>query len=565
MKSSRRTFLKTASLAGAGTLFVPAALGAPYIATQRRRPLNTEQGTLVFKPHFVQRGRGPHLEPDWVYASDIHWDTVASNLAASDQGLVISDAAGNDRFGVNVRWNVEGAGYLFLTADNGGEGYRLPPRGREETLNLNYELARSRVVRNGRRLQMHRQAGYEPDREVGALLGLAEQYLEDAGRAGSEEQKGLLAQTALKHGIVAGEMLEVRRAEWDIVRLPARPDFFIGCDARGMLQMDPDLFMERFAPIFNYATITYYLRSGGMQDFEPVQGAREFGLRDEVHRKLRNAGITVQGRPIFWPHSSVTPDWLRALTYDDLRRYVEQHTRQVVGHYGEEMYAWEIVNEFHDWANEVNITPEQAVELTALACEVSADAAPGVHRLINNCCPWAEYVHQRRYSGGQPATYRQRTPWQFMRDLNDAGVDFTISGLQMYFPFRDLADTIILTERFAEFGRPVQWTEVGITSGPSDTSVKLGTVGLPEQPYAWHRHSDEDLQAEWLDGLYTLAYSKPWMEACNWYDLIDGYAWIRQGGILRSPRGETKAAYDRFIDIQKRWGVGPAATAEVRG
>ena len=61
-------------------------------------------------------------------------------------------AALAQRFGIDVRWNVEGFGYLFLTADNGGEHYTLPPDGRTQELNLNVELAKSRVHRNRRRL-----------------------------------------------------------------------------------------------------------------------------------------------------------------------------------------------------------------------------------------------------------------------------------------------------------------------------------------------------------------------------------------------------------------------------
>ena len=39
-----------------------------------------------------------------------------------------------------------------------------------------------------------------------------------------------------------------------------------------------------------------------------------------------------------------------------LLKYVETHTKAVVGHYGEGMYAWEIMNEAHDWANELQLT-----------------------------------------------------------------------------------------------------------------------------------------------------------------------------------------------------------------
>jgi hypothetical protein len=42
---------------------------------------------------------------------------------------VISDAAGVERFGINTRWNVEGFGFIFITADNGGDLYSLPDVG----------------------------------------------------------------------------------------------------------------------------------------------------------------------------------------------------------------------------------------------------------------------------------------------------------------------------------------------------------------------------------------------------------------------------------------------------
>ena len=56
-----------------------------------------------------------------------------------------------------------------------------------------------------------------------------------------------------------------------------------------------------------------------------------------------------------------------------------------------------------------------------------------------------------------------------------------------------------------------------------------------------------------MEGLYTLAYSKPYIEAVNWYDFVDPFSWIANGGILRSPKGETKAVFDRIKTMQERW------------
>ena len=546
MPPSRRAFIKqSAALAAA------AAFGTPTLFTTPRTRRSTAQGTLVFQPHYVQRGQGPHL--NWAYASDTKWDAFHSDIAAEENDrVVISDTEGQEKFGINTRWNVEGFGYIFITADNGGEFYSLPASGRTATLNLNYELAKSRVVRNRERMRKH---ALNASRELQGFLDLSEGYYEDAGKSTSEERKAELAQKALLYAMWAGETMELEKARHEIARRGKRDDFFIGCDARSFYQMDPDIFMDRFTEVFDYATITYYTITGtdGMPDFEPTEDDERFDTRDVLFERLKKHDITVEGRPLFWPYPSVTPDWMRAMSYDEVLKYVERHTREVVGHYGDRMYAWEIVNEFHDWANEVNISPEQAVEITKLACDVAKDTAPSVHRLINNCCPYAEYVQLGKHQD-RPAKYPQRTPWEFMKDLVDADVDFTISGQQMYFPHRDLQDIIILVERFEQFGRPIQLTEVGASAGPSDASVKNGSLGFRDEPYVWRRHWDQELQADWMEGLYTLSYSKPSIEAVNWYDMLDGQAWIRNGGMLADAEGTTKAVYHRLQKLEKEWG-----------
>jgi endo-1,4-beta-xylanase len=550
----RRGFIKRTALAGAGAAAMSGTMfGFPTVLTGKKSIRSTDGGKLAFRPYYVQSGRGPHLL-EWAYASDTNWDAFYSDITASEkEGVLISDTNGIEKFGVDVRWNVEGFGYIFITADNEGEYYTLPGKGTTVEFNLNYELARSRVARNRRRVALHGRDGWSPSRETRMYLDLSEGYLDDARKAVKEPmQCGMFSQHSLKYAMRASELVELEKARADILKTGYRPDFFIGCDARGFFQMSPELFMDRFTDVFNYATITHYLIHGVYQDFEPVEGKKVFDLRTVLFNKLREQDIVVEGRPLFWFYRTTTPDWLRKKSYSELLKYVESHTKEVMSHYGDGMYAWEIVNEKHDWANELELRPEQIVEVTKLACDVARATNPNVHRLINNCCPFAEYVQLRKW-GELDAKYPQRTPHQFMRDLKDEGVDFTITGLQMYFPYRDLADTILLIDRYREFGRPVQLTEVGTTSGPTEESVKLGTVPIPTEPYIWHRHWDEDLQADWLEGLYTLAYSRPFIEAVNWYDFADPHSWIRNGGLLRTPRGEPKEAYRRLQVIQNEW------------
>ncbi len=550
---TRRKFIKASALAGASAaLAASGAMTNPGPDTTRKERGIPSRGELCFRPYLVQTGRGPHLL-EWAYATDTEWDSFHSDITASRDGVRVSDTEGHDRFGINVRWNVEGFGYIYITADNGGEFYQLPQGSRSVTLNLNYELAKSRAARNRRRVSLHRQAGWQPSRELETFVALSEGYLSDAAKCQNDGEKcGQLAQKALYYTMWAGEMAELEKAKFDISRTGYRPGFFIGCDARGYFQMDVELFLFRFTELFNYATITHYLISGVFEDFEPEEGRTQYDLRDALFKQLRNHGITVEGRPLWWSYQTTTPDWLRKKSYPEILKYLEKHVREMVAHYGDGMYAWEIVNELHDWANECGLTPEQTIELTRLACEVTRATNPKVKRLINNCAPFAEYVQLGRWTE-KPAKYPQRTPYQFLKQLNEAGVDYDIAGVQMYFPYRDLADTIVLIEKFATLGKTIQLTEVGASSGPSEQSIKNGTLGFPTEPYAWHRHWDEELQAEWLEGLYTLAYSKPYIEAVNWYDFVDPYSWIKNGGLLRSPKGEKKAAFECLAQLQAQW------------
>lgn len=551
---NRRDFLKTTALIGAGTLFSSKMVASvPAILTRRKVPYQTAKGTLNFHPYFVQKGRGPNIY-ELVWATDENWDTFYSNISLSEKGISISDSKGINKFGINCRWNVEGFGYTNITADNGGDFYTLPPDGKALDFNLNYELAKSRVARNRKRIKLLENSGWKPSREVETLVSLSEGYYEDASKViNSGEKCALLSQEALNYALWASEKMELEKAEFVIRNTGYRKDFFLGCDARGFYEMYQDTFLKLFTPLFNYANVTYVTKGDGIiNDFEPKEGDNQFAIRDVLVDKLHEYGIKTQGRLMFWFHDCCTPAWLKAKNYDELLKYAERHTREVVGHYGDRMYAWEMVNELHDWANELKISPEQSIELTRLVTDITKSIAPKVKRTINSCCLFAEYVQMHSYSGG-PAVYRQRTPWQFARDVVDAGVDIDIIELQMYYPYRDLQDSILMTERYEQFRKPMHYSEVGVSGGPTDRSVKLGTVNFPKEPYLWHHPWDEETQADWLESIYTLAYSKPYIKACNWFDFVDPFSYMDNGGLLRSQEGEKKAAYYRLQNLEEKW------------
>lgn len=551
---SRRKFIKSSAIAGAGTILASSSiLAAPELLLKSRVIKNSSQGELIFVPYYVQKGRGPNLY-ELAWATDNEWEPFYSNIQINANGVSISDSKNIDKFGINVRWNVEGFGWTNITADNGGEFYSLPSTGKTQNLNLNYELCKSRVVRNRHRLNNLKKNGWVPSSEVMMLVNLSEQFYEDSSKKITDNlHTSNLAQSGLKYALWASEKMEVDKAKYDIMLRGKRDDFFFGCDARSFYQMYQDTFLDLFSEVFNYANITFVAKGDGiMSDYQTAPGVIQPETRELLIRKLNERGIKSQERLLFWFHDCCIPDWLRDMKYDDLLKYAEKLTKDTMKHFGDMLYAMEVVNELHDWANELQLSPEQITELTRLINDVAKSVAPNVKRTINNCCPYAEYVQMNSYSK-KKAVFPQRSPFKFTKDLIDAGIDFDILEQQMYYPYRDLQDSILLLEKLSTLGKPMQLSEVGVPGGPSNYSVRNNTVPISKEPYLWHQPWNEHTQADWLEDIYTLAFSKPFIHASNWFDFVDPYYYMENGGLLQSPKGEKKEAFHRLKKIKENW------------
>jgi hypothetical protein len=173
--------------------------------------------------------------------------------------------------------------------------------------------------------------------------------------------------------------------------------------------------------------------------------------------------------------------------------------------------------------------------------------------LLNNCCPFGDYVQKGKWHDIK-AKYPQRTPHQFTKQLIEAGVDFDVVGVQVYFTHRAASDQILQIERYKEFDKKVHLAEVGSPSiGIKQEFIDEDKGSYSKHPYEWHRHWDEELQGDWLEYTFTYAYGQKFIEAANWYDFVDPYGFLKSGGILRSPEGEKKAAVDRLIKLKQQF------------
>ena len=111
-----------------------------------------------------------------------------------------------------------------------------------------------------------------------------------------------------------------------------------------------------------------------------------------------------------------------------------------------------------------------------------------------------------------------------------------------------------MLDRFKSFNRRLHISEISCNSAPgADPDSMRPTSVVP----GWHGPWTETMQADWLEGMYTLCYSKEEFEAINWWDVAEygGHFWPH-GGLLRKDF-TPKEAYSRLLTLKQEWGLAP--------
>ncbi len=319
-----------------------------------------------------------------------------------------------------------------------------------------------------------------------------------------------------------------------------RHSFLFGCNIFLWGRVGPDreerLYRDRFAEVFNYATLPFYWPS-----YQPRSGQPRHEQTELVAGWCREHGIATKGHPLAWNYAE--PDWLPD-DLDEVRRLQMARIADCVVRFKGLIECWDVVNEPTHF--ERKQFAQRAPKLTALwqklgriqfikECFASARKAnPTATLLVNDYRvdeAYAKVLEQLRDEQGRP--------------IYDA------IGIQSHMHGGTWSNRKIweACERFARFGRPLHFTETTILSGERGWELR------------WHRLVDwrstaegEGWQAAELERFYTMVFSHPAVEALTWWDFADRRAW--QGapaGLLRRDL-TPKPAYERLRNLIKgKW------------
>jgi endo-1,4-beta-xylanase len=451
-------------------------------------------------------------------------------------------------FRISLPLQVPGFGHVFVYADNRGAGYTPRSLAKSGDLLLNYEFAADRLTTVRRLAEDCRSLGVTIPSGLSVRISAAEELLQRAEVArGDHPACARAAMESLRESLWAGEGLVFERAKYRIAKQSPRPGFLFGSNAFGFAS-GPEWYREYYTKLLNYGTIPFYRGMLEREKDHPDYSEPEAILNavDKAH-----ASIMIKGHPLIFLVAEATPKWLKNLPFEETNTLCIARVREAISRLRSRVHIWDVINEAHvqpeTGTDMVGFTREQNVEMTVSALQAARDSDPTCYRVVNNTGTWSDY-----YMAGKPAVWQQCV-YDYLTMVRDAGANYEAIGLQYYHSGRDMVEFERNLDLFQAFGKPVHLTELGISSSSTGAEKSEWWGGGPGgAKFVWHGEQfTESSQADWFEQVYTIGYSKPWVQAISTWDFSDP-AFIPHGGLLRED-GTPKESYQRLTTLLADW------------
>lgn len=281
--------------------------------------------------------------------------------------------------------------------------------------------------------------------------------------------------------------------------------------SEGKFLTDPKYqeFQKYFLDIFNFATIGFYWFNKEISYennmFDTRVSDRNINLCLEFCDKH---DITVKGHPLGWNYKD--PAWLNGSSAEILS-VLKQYTTNRVETYKNRIKIWDAVNEAAEY-NE-GTRPELAPLMTKMIEET------GIPEYVEEMCKTAKSTDPSNIIVMNEATHilsrlnKIESLLKSLEEKNDTPV-YDVIGLQFHqgkgmLPLDRVWEVI---DRIGKFTNEIHITEITLA------------CETPEQ---------EAMQAENIKLFYKLMFSHPKIKALTWWNLWDGNAFQKGGGLLR--------------------------------
>ena len=489
--------------------------------------------------------------PQYGYLGAIHddqsnwdWDLAIPSIVVLPENV----------YKIHTQWEVPEFGSVILSADNMGKGYSIDKQGGKIVLNLNYEIAKSE-------LEMLKKEGLpmmaEDIEESAKHLEAAEYYLSQS----PPDMKNAVAELnlSLKRSLWAHEQLQLKRAEVDIEKYrkgttqikivdshgnalanskidftQTSHDFLFGANPLGI----NGSYDRKIAGLMEDAGInhSYITPRWGLIEPEPeIFNWENIDDYQKVEEQLEH-GFNLMGALSLWfsPNSDFSPQYQKVLSFESLKKNVYNHMYTLANKYKGKIDVWEINEMNLAEANSLNLTLEQKLEICQVFSSAVKQANPEAKIINGSCALPYEFIDGIPF----PELLKYDVPADII------GLEFYYTGINAngyQTPIMDLASISMLLDEYSAFGKPIYIKELSAPSTQVDGSSW------------WHQPWDEQSQAEYVEKFYTIAFSKPAVQAITWsWGISDEDAFIMNGGLLDSNL-KPKPAYFTLKNLINSW------------
>ncbi len=432
-----------------------------------------------------------------LYASGMDFEPDERRMRIQPDGTVELQVT-QSPYMIHAKIAVPLYGHLWVMADNLGEGYT------GGFVDFVSEAVRTYIAWAKRFSE-----GVELSVSTRAHLDAAAE-LEHLANRGMDTPDNRLY--ALSHAIYAAEGALVEKSR---AALTPRKDLRLGCNF-ARFTSPSTRYAKFFANAFDFATLPFYPGRT-----VPEKGKYDYSYIDKALAFLTEKGITPKGHPLFFGHKEVNPPWMFSLSYPELRKEAAAIAKHHVEAYRGVIDIWDAMNEAHDWANCFELDQAQLVDLTRATTDALREGNDKAVSIVNVCLPFAEYV-AGRYNCYGALPEHLRSPLKYFRTILEAGVDFDVVGIQLYFPGRDMVAVSRMLDAYAALGKPIHITEMGVNGGfrvKGNAGSSWSQLDMSEG--IWHGGWNEHTQADWMEQFYTIAAARKEIRALTWWDFIE--------------------------------------------
>lgn len=437
------------------------------------------------------------------------------------EGMLVINRKDDHATGVALLWDCGPLGAFHL------ETTRLLPR--DKPYNLNVELARARLMKIMQKQEDWNLFDFPKAERFGNKFHTAQMLFADAlGHLTNGAEASKLGDQALALALDLSEELSHFHGELLLNRRRtsnALVKHIFGCKVD--YQIQNERYKEIAATQFDYVVLPM-----SWKRLQPQEHSFDTAALDEWVEFLSRRKVPTIAGPLIRLDKRNVPDWMVIWEhdFDMLREMAYEYVQKVVTRYRRAVSAWNICAALQT-NSAFSLTFEQIVELTRMLVQQIKTLIPNARTMITIAHPFGEY-HAHSRAAVPPMLYAEM--------LAQSGINFEAFSLEIEMGVpqpgmltRDLFQLSSLLDKFSTLGRPVFLTSVGCpsrsTEDPGDISEGHWNPSLAGR---WHRPWDPQLQAEWMEAVYQLALSKPFVEAVAWSNLADLRQTIPGGGLL---------------------------------